>query len=409
MLYVRNQTIPTIALLSVAADGDDGYDPAAGAARQDLAGGSLIEYQITTLARAGVQRFLVEVENVDGSLIALADRCRLRNQTVDFVRTGADIQRYMEAADRIWVQSGLLYVQLALVETLLKATDNFVATVDGRDENTAFERIDLNTRWAGISIVGADTIAMLKDLPADWSIISSLLRQAILAKVPFRPLSQQHVHNGTLTVLTGAHDFSELNRHILRRRVASRSGFVEAYVFGPILARLVPVIWQSSAAVMGTKFASPVMASLAVALAFGGLVTAAGTAAFLAIAAHSLRLAVTDDADGGDHIQRISVVTWALLILAVCVAGYMESSYRDDGLFAAFVVSALALLTQRTELPNWAKQLLHSPAALSILATVGSFLFGITTALQWIAVVQLSVLMTVKFRDEFSGKKPKQA
>ena len=227
MAPARSQNIPTIALLSVTGEGNGGNELLPGTARQDLAGGSLIEHQITTLARAGISKFLIEVENYGGSLTALADRCRIKGLVVVFVRTGADIQSFVEASDRIWVQSSQLYVQFGLIETLTKATENFVATVDSRDENTAFERIDLNTRWAGVSVVGQDTIATLRDLPDDWSIISSLLRQSVLAQIPMRPVSQQHITNGTLTVLTAPQDFSELNRQRLRRRVASRSGFVD--------------------------------------------------------------------------------------------------------------------------------------------------------------------------------------
>jgi hypothetical protein len=405
MPSVRNSNFPTIALLSVACDDGSRQDAANGAGRSDLAGVSLIEYQITTLARAGIQRFLIEVENIDGVLIALADRCASRKLTIDFVRTGGDILRHINADDRIWVQSGQLYVQLGLVETLLKSTENFIATIDGRDENRAFERIDINTRWAGVSVVGYEAIAMLRDLPEDWSIISSLLRQALLAKVPFRPLSQQHVHNGTLTVLTGAQDFSELNRQILRRRVASRAGYVEAKLFGPILARLVPLIWQSPTAVTATKFAAPVIALAALALGLGNLVTAATVAAFLSIAANALRLAVTDDADGSDHIQSLSVVTWTLIILAMFGSAYVAESYDDNGLFAAFAVASLAYLTHRMVMPGWAKQVLHSPAALALLAIIGAATVGITTILQWIMVLQLSVLMIAGMMRDAEGKK----
>ena len=405
MLSVRNPNFPTIALLCVACDNGSGRDAANGAGRSDLAGVSLIEYQITTLARAGIHRFLIEVENIDGVLIALADRCASRKLTVDFVRTGGDILRYINADDRIWVQSGQLYVQLGLIETLLKSTDNFIATIDGRDENRAFERIDLNTRWAGVSVVGYEAIAMLRDLPEDWSIISSLLRQALLAKVPFRPLSQQHVHNGTLTVLTGAQDFSELNRQILRRRVASRAGFIEAQLFGPILARLVPLIWQSPTAVTATKFAGPLIALSALALGLGNLVTAATVAAFLSIAANALRLAVTDDADGSDHIQSLSIVTWTLIILAMFGSAYVATSYEDNGLFAAFAVASLAYLTHKMALPGWAKQVLHSPAALALSAIIGAATVGITTILQWIMVLQLSVLMIASMMRDAEGKK----
>ena len=182
MISVRNPTFPTLALLSVAGDISIEQDALNAVRSPDLAGLSLIEYQIMMLARAGIQRFLIEVENIDGSLIALADRCRLRKLTVDFVRTGADILRHIDPEERIWVQSGQLYVQLGLIETLLKCTENFIATIDGRDENHAFERIDINTRWAGVSVVGYDAVVMLRDLPEDWSIISSLLRQSLFGQ-----------------------------------------------------------------------------------------------------------------------------------------------------------------------------------------------------------------------------------
>jgi hypothetical protein len=400
--------MPTIALLSVANDGGGVTGEPFGADRQDVAGASLIEYQIATLKRAGIRRFLIEVDMIDGPLVALADRSRSKKLTVDFVRSGADIERYTQIGDRIWVQSAQVYIQLGLVETLLKTPDNFIATVDARDENAAFERIDLNTRWAGVSVVGPETIAMLRDLPDGWSIISSLLRQALLAKVPARPISQQHINNGTLTVLSGAQDFTALNRQILRRRVASRAGFVEAHLFGPILARLVPIIWQSPAAVVVTKCASVIAAVIAVSLALTHYATAAAVMAFLSIAANALRLAVTDDADGGERVQILSVLTWALIILAMCVAAFMPMPYRESGLFAAFAVAALTYLTFRMALPDWAKQILHSPAALALGAAIGSWAVGINMALQWIMVLQLGVLIVVSRRDT-NSKKVKQA
>ena len=404
MLSVRNPTVPTLALLSVAGDISIEQDALNAVRSPDLAGLSLIEYQIMMLARAGIQQFLIEVENIDGSLIALADRCRLRKLTVDFVQTGADILHHIDVDDRIWVQSGQLYVQLALIETLLKSSENFIATIDGRDENRAFERIDINTRWAGVSVVGYDAIAMLRDLPEDWSIMSSLLRQALLAKVPFRPLSQQHVQNGTLTVLTGAQDFSELNRQILRRRVANRAGYVEVYVFGPILSLIVPLIWQSPAAVTATKFASAVIALAAVALGFGNFATAACVAALLSIAANALRLAVTDDPDGSDNVQSLSVITWALIILAMFSSVYVATSYNDNGLFAAFAVASLAYLADKMAITGWAKQVLHSPASLALLAIIGAATVGITAALQWLMVLQLSVLIIASMQRHAEGQ-----
>lgn len=383
----------SVALLSVTGGDVSAARTPNDKANTELAGGSLVEYQIKTLCRVGITRFLVEVENVDGAMLALADRFRQQNVFVDFVRTGTDIQHYLKLDDRIWVQSGQLYVQPDFVETLSKSTDNFVATVDGRDENSLFERIDLNARWAGISIVGASTIAMLKDLPQDWSIISSLLRQAILANVPLKLLSQQHVNNGTLNIVQGPQDFVQLNKQILRRRVLSQPGVVEARVLGPVSAKLIPIIWQSPIALNLVKLAGPIFALGAVALGVSGFDLAATGAALGAVATNSLRLTTTDDLNGQGKMPSLTSVTLALLVIAMFGAAYMGTSYTNDGLFAAFAVASIAWISMRIVLPRWADGLLRSPALLSILALVGTACLDFTNALQWIMVAQLSAFM----------------
>ena len=393
MASTRIPEKPSVALLSVTGGDVSAARTPNDKANTELAGGSLVEYQIKTLCRVGIKRFLVEVENVDGAMLALADRFRQQNVFVDFVRTGADIQHYLKLDDRIWVQSGQLYVQPDFVETLSKSTDNFVATVDGRDENSLFERIDLNTRWAGISIVGASTIAMLKDLPQDWSIISSLLRQAILANVPLKLLSQQHVNNGTLNIVQGPQDFVQLNKQILRRRVLSQPGVVEARVLGPVSAKLIPIIWQSPIALNLVKLAGPIFALGAVALGVSGFDLAATGAALGAVATNSLRLTTTDDLNGQGKMPSLTSVTLALLVIAMFGAAYMDTSYTNDGLFAAFAVASIAWISMRIVLPRWADGLLRSPALLSILALVGTAGLDFTNALQWIMVAQLSAFM----------------
>jgi hypothetical protein len=298
-------------------------------------------------------------------------------------------------------------VQPDFVETLTQSADNFVATVDGRDENSLFERIDLNTRWAGISIVSASTIAMLKDLPEDWSIISSLLRQAILANVPLKLLSQQHVNNGTLHMVQGPQDFVQLNRQILRRRVLSQAGLVEARVLGPVSAKLIPVIWQSPFALKLVKFAGLIFALAAVTLGVSGFDLAATGAAFGSVTTNSLRLATTDDLNRQGKIPNLTSVTLALLVIAMFGTAYMDTSYTNDGLFAAFAVASIAWISMRAVLPRWADGLLRSPALLSILAVVGTAGLGFTHALQWIMVTQLSAFMLACY-DSGPDKKADQ-
>jgi hypothetical protein len=56
-------------------------------------------------------------------------------------------------------------------------------------------------------------------------------------------------------------------------------------------------------------------------------------------------------------------------------------------------------------MPDWAKQLLHSPAALAFLAIIGTATVGIISALQWIMVFQLSVLIIANKTRDAEGKK----
>lgn len=60
-------------------------------------------------------------------------------------------------------------------------------------------------------------------------------------------------------------------------------------------------------------------------------------------------------------------------------------------------------------MPAWAKQLLYSPAALAIIATVGTAVVGFTLALQCMMVLQLGILLIASVRGEADDKKAKQA
>jgi len=393
----RNNSI--IALLSAAMDEVGPAEQSAAPSGLNASLGTLLEYQVTALARAGVHRFIVEVENVDGALLALADRCRERAQTMEFVRTGADIQQFVQAGDRIWVQSGALYVQYALLDALLKLPENFVATLDGRDENSGFERIDLNTRWAGISIVGPDEIAALRDLPADWSIISSLLRRAVQMNIAQKPLPQKYVNEGSLTIIRGAQDFAMLSRQIMVKRISNLDGIVERRVFGPVSARLAPIIWQNPLLVKLLGYAPPSLAGVAATLGLTGFAGAAIASGLAALAFRNLQLAVSQEGEDSDWTQSLSILTWTLFIVAIFGAAYLDTSYTNDGLFAAFAVTALSFLSLRTALPVWAEALLQSPALITILALIGTIFAGPTFALQWIMVAQLGILIVVAWKE----------
>jgi thioredoxin reductase len=53
---------------------------------------------------------------------------------------------------------------------------------------------------------------------------------------------------------------------------------------------------------------------------------------------------------------------------------------------------------------GWSKQILHSPASLALLAVIGSATAGITAALQWLMVLQLTVLIIASMQRNSDGQ-----
>jgi hypothetical protein len=83
---------------------------------------------------------------------------------------------------------------------------------------------------------------------------------------------------------------------------------------------------------------------------------------------------------------------------------YAAASYNDNGLFAAFAMASLAYLADKMAITGWAKQVLHSRASLALLAIIGAATVGITAALQWLMVLQLSVLIIASMQRDAEGQ-----
>jgi hypothetical protein len=60
-------------------------------------------------------------------------------------------------------------------------------------------------------------------------------------------------------------------------------------------------------------------------------------------------------------------------------------------------------------LPERVRKYLHSQAGLTLLVAAGSAFVGVSAALQWVMVLQLSALIAVSLRSDPDGKKAKQA
>ncbi len=405
MALTEQSRTTVIALLSAAnATGDDQNAPAGLA--MALAGGEpLLSHQINALRHQGITRFLIEVDSVSGALLALADRFKNSGCSIDFVRSASDLQPFLRLNEFMLVQSEALYLSSGLLGTLILEPGPFIATLDGRDENAAFERMDLNTRWAGLAVIGASTVSSLGTLPEGWSITSSLLRQAMQDRVRFVPLSQQNVQTGELRLISTAADAAILSGQILIGRGRRHNGFIETKIFGPIAARIAPYIWQSPSGANLVDVFTVVTAIASLGLAAIDWNISAISAAILTIFLNVVRTTTRDPERNRGIAKWVEPFIWLLLGIGAVAAARGDFSYSSDGTFAAIIFTGLALLAQQLNLPKWAEFVLKSPALLAITALIVTSVAGFAQAAQWIAVTQLGALIVAKWAHKLPGKR----
>ncbi|MGB5077136.1 MAG: hypothetical protein WBO17_06625, partial [Sphingorhabdus sp.] len=268
----------------------------------------------------------------------------------------------------------------------------------------AFERMDLNTRWAGLALVGAPTVAAVSKIPSDWSITSSLLRQSIQDRVKLVPLPQRLVQDGELRVITTVHEAGLLSKHILLTRAQRQSGFIENKIFAPISISLAPFIWRIS---YGSNLVDGVMLGLSLgglALAIFGWTIAAVCLGIVAIFLNSLRNVARDPEQNSGWVKWVEPFFWLLLAAVPIAAARSDLAYTNDGPFAALVMTALALLAHQLTLPNWARNTLRSPALLAATILLTAPIFGLLQVVQWIVIVQLGAFLLAKW----AGNGPKK-
>lgn len=144
-----------------------------------LAGRTLLEYQVRCASGAGAAPIVVVVERIP---LALQDAFeRLRQDGVGVVPV-SDVN---EAVSRFEADSALLLigdgvvppVDLAMV--LTAESQPCVVTVPDDENHQRFERIDAESRWAGIAVVDAHLLGSTAAMLGDWDLQSTLLRRSI--------------------------------------------------------------------------------------------------------------------------------------------------------------------------------------------------------------------------------------
>src|SRR6476619_6197531 len=144
-----------------------------------LAGRTLIEYQVRCASAAGAAPVIVVVERVPQALQDAFERLRLDGIGVFPISDVGEAVSRFEAGSMILLIGDGIAPAADLVARLADEAEPAVTTVPDDEGPEAFERIDAQSRWAGVALVDARLLGSTAAMLGDWDLQSTLLRRAI--------------------------------------------------------------------------------------------------------------------------------------------------------------------------------------------------------------------------------------
>ena len=196
-----------------------------------LSGRTLIEYQVRCAAAAGTAPIVVVVERVPQALQDAFERLHLDGIGVFPVSDVEEAVSRFEAGSTILLIGDGIAPTAELVERLAEEPEPVVVTVPDDEVHDAFERIDGESRWAGVGLVDANLLGSTAAMLGDWDLQSTLLRRAIQEGALRLPAGE----GATEPILVErAEDLENFQRRLLEASRGMRSDWVSRYVLPPV-------------------------------------------------------------------------------------------------------------------------------------------------------------------------------
>lgn len=192
-----------------------------------LAGRTLLEYQVRCAVAAGAAPVVVLVERVPQVLQDALERLRLDGVGVFAVSDINEAVSRFEAGSTILLIGDGIVPPVSTVTSLAGEPDAAVATVPDDDQHAAFERIDAETRWAGVAVVDAHLLGSTAAMLGDWDLQSTLLRRAIQEGARRVPLTKD---TGEPLLVESADQLGNFQRDLVRASRGGRDDWTSRYV-----------------------------------------------------------------------------------------------------------------------------------------------------------------------------------
>lgn len=192
-----------------------------------LAGRTLAERQARLAVAAGATTILFFIERLPPALLNAIERLRGEGLAVSYARTPLEAAQAVQAEDRLLLIADGFVADEVHVNRLVDEGAGILTVPDlGSDER--FERIDAQSRWAGLALVTGQLLKQTAMMIKDWDLQSTLLRRAV--QTGTREFSVRELTDAHLTIVTKRGDLAEIERQIFEESIARRDSWVSRYV-----------------------------------------------------------------------------------------------------------------------------------------------------------------------------------
>jgi hypothetical protein len=176
-----------------------------------LAGRTVIERQARLAASAGANPVLIFVERMPAALSAAIERLRRDRIPVRIVRNAEEAAEAVDPFDRLLLVADGAIVPAAQQVKLAAEPGAAVLTVPDSGYGELYERIDADSRWAGLAAIDGALLRETAGMLRDWDLQSTLLRRTLQAGAAHVPADG----TAAVAILDREADLDALERRII--------------------------------------------------------------------------------------------------------------------------------------------------------------------------------------------------
>ena len=196
-----------------------------------LSGRTLIEYQVRCAAAAGAAPIVIVVERVPQALQDAIERLRLDGIGVFPVSDVGEAVSRFEAGSMILLIGDGVVPPSDLVARVADEPEPAVATVPDDEYHAMFERIDGESRWAGVALVDAHLLGSTAAMLGDWDLQSTLLRRTLQEGAVRLAVGDSA---GEPLLADSADDLQDFQRRLFVASRGARPDWVSRFLLPPI-------------------------------------------------------------------------------------------------------------------------------------------------------------------------------